>query len=99
MHQFYSRLEEELFFSFFLTPHALTPGDPTWNPCTVMRTVSPTFALVGDMKSLGPFGAAETRQKKKRQRDKGHRTERGEQILSDTCFVTEGERQIQFPVN
>lgn len=41
-----------------LAPHALTPGDPTWNPCTDMRTVSPTFARVGDMKSLGPFGAA-----------------------------------------
>lgn len=49
----------------FLKPHALTPGDPTWNPCTVMRTVSPTFALVGDMKSLGPLGAAEKRKEKK----------------------------------
>lgn len=50
----------------YLTPHALTPGDPTWNPCTVMRTVSPTFALVGDIKSLGPFGAAEKRKKRKK---------------------------------
>ncbi len=48
----------------FLKPHALTPGDPTWNPCTVMRTVSPTFALLGVMKSLGPLGAAEKRRKK-----------------------------------
>lgn len=30
----------------------------TWNPCTVIRTVSPTLALLGVMKSLGPFGAA-----------------------------------------
>lgn len=51
--------------SIFFKPHALTPGDPTWNPCTVMRTVSPTFALVGDMKSLGPLGAAEKRKKDK----------------------------------
>lgn len=29
-----------------------------------MRTVSPTLALVGDMKSLGPLGAAEKRKKK-----------------------------------
>lgn len=60
-----------------------------------MRTVSPTFALLGDIKSLGPFGAAE---KKKRQRDKGHCTEYGEQILLDTCLVAEGGIQIQFPV-
>ena len=39
-------------------PHALTPADPTWNPCTVMRTVSPTLALLGDISSLGPLGAA-----------------------------------------
>lgn len=54
----------------FLKPHALTPGDPTWNPCTVMRTVSPTFALVGDMKSLGPLGAAEKRKEKKTKRQR-----------------------------
>lgn len=52
----------------FIKPHALTPGDPTWKPCTVMRTVSPTFALLGDIKSLGPLGAAEKRKKTKRQR-------------------------------
>lgn len=52
----------------FLQPHALTPGDPTWNPCTVMRTVSPTFALLGDIKSLGPLGAAEKRGKKDKER-------------------------------
>lgn len=62
-----------------------------------MRTVSPTFALLGDIKSLGPLGAAEKR--KRRQRDKGHCTEHGEQILLDTWFVTEGGRQIQFPIN
>lgn len=48
-----------------IKPHALTPGDPTWKPCTVMRTVSPTFALLGDIKSLGPLGAAEKRKKDK----------------------------------
>lgn len=64
-----------------------------------MRTVSPTFALVGDIKSLGPFGAAEMRERERKKKDKGHRTEHGVQILSDICFVTEGERQIQFPVN
>lgn len=41
-----------------MAPHALTPADPTWNPCTEIRTVSPTLARVGDMKSLGPLGAA-----------------------------------------
>lgn len=53
-----------------------------------MRTVSPTLARVGDMKSLGPFGAAE--KKKSDKKDKGHRTERGEQILPDTCFGHRG---------
>lgn len=31
-----------------------------------MRTVSPTFALLGDIKSLGPLGAAEKRKKDKK---------------------------------
>lgn len=67
---------------FFFTPHALTPGDPTWNPCTIMRTVSPTLALVGDIKSLGPFGAAEKR-KKEWQKDKGHCTS----VESKSCRI------------
>lgn len=83
-------------FKSVLAPHALTPADPTWNPCTEMRTVSPTLARVGDMKSLGPFGAAGKIQRKKKggrgfaenKRTKGHCREREEQILSDTCFVT-----------
>lgn len=62
-----------------------------------MRTVSPTFALVGVMKSLGPLGAAE--RKKGHTQDRGYCTEHGEQTLLDTCFDVEGERQIQFPVN
>lgn len=40
-------------------PH--NPEDFTWNPCTMIRTVSPTFALVGVIESLGPFGAAKKR--------------------------------------
>lgn len=35
-----------------------------------MRTVSPTFALVGDIKSLGPFGAAEMREREKKKKTK-----------------------------
>lgn len=35
-----------------------------------MRTVSPTFARVGDIKSLGPFGAAEKRKKKQTKRQR-----------------------------
>lgn len=81
-----------------LKPHAKTPGTLTWNPCTVMYTVSPTLALLGVMKSLGPLGAAE-KQRKTHRRHKGHCTKQGKQILLDTCFVTEGETQIQFPVN
>lgn len=55
------------------------------------------------MKSLGPFGAAGENKKKEGKREnkrtKGHCREHDEQILSDACFVTGGERQIQFPVN
>lgn len=53
-----------------LKAHALTPGDPTWNPCTVMRTVSPTFALLGDIKSFGPLGAAEKKKTKQTDRQR-----------------------------
>lgn len=64
-----------------------------------MRTVSPTFALVGDMKSLGPLGAAGKKEEETKSERHDHPTEHGEQILLDTCFVTGGKGQIQFPVN
>lgn len=36
----------------------LTAEGPSWKPWTVIRTVSPTLALLGLMDSLGPLGAA-----------------------------------------
>ena len=41
------------------TPDVQLTGDPSWNPWTAMRTVSPTWALLGMVISLGPLGAAE----------------------------------------
>lgn len=43
----------------------LTPLVPSWKPSTVMRTVSPTLALLGVMDSFGPFGAAKWDNNKK----------------------------------
>lgn len=58
------------FFHFGSVKPKLTPRGPTWNPCTVMRTVSPTLALLGVIKSFGPFGAAEERLKQKKKEKK-----------------------------
>ena len=41
------------------TPDVQLTGEPIWNPWTAMRTVSPTWALLGIVTSFGPRGAAE----------------------------------------
>lgn len=49
-------------------------GTLTWKPCTKMRTVSPTRALVGVMVIFGPLGATAT---KKGQGEKGRQPSAG----------------------
>lgn len=49
-----------IFWSLFKAPLCLklTAEGPSWKPWTVIRTVSPTLALLGLVDSLGPLGAA-----------------------------------------
>lgn len=58
--RFQKRSWLHLFYVWFLLKgcRELTAEGPSWNPWTVIRTVSPTLALSGFVDSLGPLGAA-----------------------------------------